>query len=145
MYLFIQKIFIDEFLEKETATHTSNLAWEILWTEKPGGLHSIRWQEWDWTQWLNHHHILCTRTGDIMAMAWGPERDTSSSKQYLFHCFVPGIALDTLNEGEGMIISTVQWRSQGEKKSKRQAHAASQWKHQEQKSCDLTSWAVPST
>ena len=27
---------------------------------------------------------------DIMAMAWGPERDTSSSKQYLFRSFVPG-------------------------------------------------------
>ena len=60
-----------------------------------------------------------------MAMAWSPERDTSSSRQYLFHSLVPGIALDTLNTGEGMIISTVQWRSQGEKKSKRQAHAAS--------------------
>ena len=43
-----------------------------------------------------------------MAMAWGPERNTSSSKQYLFHSLVPGIALDTLNTGEGMIISTIQ-------------------------------------
>ena len=25
-------------LEKEMATHSSMLAWEILWTEKPGGL-----------------------------------------------------------------------------------------------------------
>ena len=25
-------------LEKEVATHSSILAWEILWTEKPGGL-----------------------------------------------------------------------------------------------------------
>ena len=25
-------------LEKETATHSSILAWEILWTEEPGGL-----------------------------------------------------------------------------------------------------------
>ena len=90
------------------ATHTGNLAWEIPWTEEPGGLHSIGWQELDSTQRLNHHHILWTRTGDIMAMAWGPERNTSSSKQYLFHSLVPGIALDTLNTGEGMIISTVQ-------------------------------------
>ena len=28
-------------LEKETATHSSILAWEIPWTEEPGGLHSI--------------------------------------------------------------------------------------------------------
>ena len=28
-------------LEKEMATHTSILAWEILWTEEPGGLQSV--------------------------------------------------------------------------------------------------------
>ena len=28
-------------LEKEMATHSSILAWEIPWTEEPGGLHSI--------------------------------------------------------------------------------------------------------
>ena len=27
-------------LEKEMATHSSVLAWEILWTEEPGGLQS---------------------------------------------------------------------------------------------------------
>ena len=28
-------------LEKEIATHSSILAWEILWREKPGGLQSM--------------------------------------------------------------------------------------------------------
>ena len=28
-------------LEKEMATHSSTLAWEILWTEEPGGLQSM--------------------------------------------------------------------------------------------------------
>ena len=28
-------------LEKKMATHSSILAWEIPWTEKPGGLHSM--------------------------------------------------------------------------------------------------------
>ena len=28
-------------LEKEMATHSSILAWEILWTEEPGGLQSM--------------------------------------------------------------------------------------------------------
>ena len=28
-------------LEEEMATHSSILAWEILWTEEPGGLQSI--------------------------------------------------------------------------------------------------------
>ena len=31
-------------LEKSTATHSSTLAWRILWTEEPGGLQSIRSQ-----------------------------------------------------------------------------------------------------
>ena len=28
-------------LEKEMATHSSNLAWRIPWTEEPGGLQSV--------------------------------------------------------------------------------------------------------
>ena len=36
-------------LEKEMATHTSILAWEILWTEEPGGLQSMGLQESDTT------------------------------------------------------------------------------------------------
>ena len=31
-------------LEKEMATHSSNLAWKIPWTEQPGGLQSVRLQ-----------------------------------------------------------------------------------------------------
>ena len=36
-------------LEKETATHSSILAWKIPWTEKPGGLQSLGSQELDTT------------------------------------------------------------------------------------------------
>ena len=32
-------------LEKAMAIHSSILAWEIPWTEDPGGLHSIRSQK----------------------------------------------------------------------------------------------------
>ena len=32
-------------LEKEKATHSSILAWEIPWTEEPGGLQSIESQK----------------------------------------------------------------------------------------------------
>ena len=32
-------------LEKEMATHSSGLAWEILWTEEPGGVA----KQWDMT------------------------------------------------------------------------------------------------
>ena len=31
-------------LEKETATHSTTLAWRIPWAEEPGGLQSMRLQ-----------------------------------------------------------------------------------------------------
>ena len=34
-------------LEKETAIHSSILAWEIPWTEEPGGLQSMGQKESD--------------------------------------------------------------------------------------------------
>ena len=37
-------------LDMEMATHSSILAWEIPWTEKPKGLQSMGLQHaWDWT------------------------------------------------------------------------------------------------
>ena len=36
-------------LEEEMATHSSILAWEILWTEEPGGLQSMGLQR------VGHH------------------------------------------------------------------------------------------
>ena len=37
----VQSLGQEEPLEKEMATHSSILAWEIPWTEEPGGLQSI--------------------------------------------------------------------------------------------------------
>ena len=37
-------------LKKELATHCSILAWRIPWTEEPGGLQSMGWQESDTTE-----------------------------------------------------------------------------------------------
>jgi len=31
-------IIVNKYVEKEMATHSSILAWEIPWTEEPGGL-----------------------------------------------------------------------------------------------------------
>ena len=39
----------EDTLEKEMATHSSILAWEVLWTEDPGGLQSMGLQESDMT------------------------------------------------------------------------------------------------
>ena len=37
----VQSLGSEEPLEKETATHSGVLAWEISWTGKPGGLQSM--------------------------------------------------------------------------------------------------------
>ena len=37
-------------LEEKMASHSSILAWEIPWTEEPGGLQSLGWQESDVTE-----------------------------------------------------------------------------------------------
>ena len=41
----VQSLSQEDPLEKEMATYSSILAWEILWTEEPGGLQSIRSQK----------------------------------------------------------------------------------------------------
>ena len=37
----VQSLSREDLLEKETATHSSILAWRIPWTEEPGGLQSM--------------------------------------------------------------------------------------------------------
>ena len=48
-----QTLGLEDPLESEMATHSSILAWEISWTEEPGGLQSMGSQELDMTQRLN--------------------------------------------------------------------------------------------
>ena len=38
----VQSLGQEYLLEKEMATHSSILAWEIPWTGEPGGLHTVR-------------------------------------------------------------------------------------------------------
>ena len=45
----VQSLGQEDPLEKEMATYSSILAWEILWTEEPGGLQSMGLQELDMT------------------------------------------------------------------------------------------------
>ena len=37
----LQTLSQEDPLEKEMTTHSSILAWEIPWTEEPGGLHTV--------------------------------------------------------------------------------------------------------
>jgi len=41
----VQSLGQEDPLEKEMATHSSILAWEIPWTEGPGGLQFMGWQK----------------------------------------------------------------------------------------------------
>ena len=42
--MWIRSLGQENILEEEMATHSSILAWEIPWTEKPGGLQSMGFQ-----------------------------------------------------------------------------------------------------
>ena len=42
----VQSMSLEDPLEKGMATHSSILAWEIPWTEKPGRLQSMGLQSW---------------------------------------------------------------------------------------------------
>ena len=46
-------------LQKEMATHSNILAWEIPWTEEPGKLQSMARKEPDMTGQLTHTHCVC--------------------------------------------------------------------------------------
>ena len=77
-------------LEKEMATHSSILAWKILWTEEPGGLQSMGSQKVrhnSYTQhmhthncmgylcfWIHVNHRSVVRT-DVCACTWVWERE----------------------------------------------------------------------
>ena len=45
----IQSLVWEDFLEKEIATYSNILAWEIPWTEESDGLQSMQSQESDTT------------------------------------------------------------------------------------------------
>ena len=50
--MMVQSLGWEDRLEEGVATHSSILAWEISWTEKPGGLQSMGSQN-SWTQLSN--------------------------------------------------------------------------------------------
>ena len=56
-------------LEKEMATHSSILAWQIPWTEEPGGLQSMGWKK-SWT-WLSDW----TTTTPCLPESWEGSRE----------------------------------------------------------------------
>ena len=57
----IQSLGREDPLEKEMATHSSILAWKILWTEKSGGLQSMGSQRVGHNLVTKHTHGVCNR------------------------------------------------------------------------------------
>ena len=57
-------------LEKEMATHSSILAWEIPWTEESGGLQSMGSQESDTTYQLNHQAMSYQDVMNVTLGQW---------------------------------------------------------------------------
>ena len=49
----VQSLGLEDPLEKGMATHSSTLAWKILWTEEPGRLQSMGGKESDTTEQLS--------------------------------------------------------------------------------------------
>ena len=67
-------------LEKEMATHSSILAWEIPWTEEPGGLQSMRsqrvrhdWGDWECTYTLWNDHCSKFRPYTLLMFILHPQ------------------------------------------------------------------------
>ena len=54
----------EDTLEKEMATHSSIRAWEIPWTEEPGGLQSVSHKESDMTE--HERACICTHRADSL-------------------------------------------------------------------------------
>ena len=61
------------------ATHSSILAWRVLWTEEPAGLHSMGRKESDTTERLTQVCRLSRHVSRVMLVQACPIRDSSSS------------------------------------------------------------------
>ena len=64
----VQSLGWEDPLEKKMATRSSILAWEIPWTEAPGGLQSMGLQSQTQLKWLSMHaqliyNVVLTSTG----------------------------------------------------------------------------------
>ena len=56
----VQSLGWEDPLEKEMATHSNTHAWEVPWTEGPGGLQSVGLVARSWPQLSTHaHNSLC--------------------------------------------------------------------------------------
>ena len=62
--MWVQSLGWEDPLEKEMVTHFSILAWEILWTEEPGGLYS------PWGRKRARHDLATKQQFLSSSLAW---------------------------------------------------------------------------
>ena len=66
--MLVQSLDREDSLEEEIETHLISLAWEIPWTEEPGGLQSDHSITKSWTQWSTRttaiKDVLCAQDSD---------------------------------------------------------------------------------
>ena len=80
----------DDPLEKGMATHSSILAWRILWTEAPGGLRSMELQR-NWSSWAQRlEQCLAHSHHSINIWGWIIPRNGSQSEDFATHWYLKG-------------------------------------------------------
>ena len=68
----------EDLLEEGRATHSSILAWRMIWTEEPGGLLSMGLHSQTWLKWLSIH-------AQPKWLYLGPKRALKPSLSFSFH------------------------------------------------------------
>ena len=88
----IQSLVLEGALEKEMATHSANLAWEIPWTEEPGGLQPMGSRRvrhnWACTHEHTHTHIHTRARARQVDEVWPQDVDWVQVWSILSH--LPG-------------------------------------------------------
>ena len=115
LQMWVRSLVWEDPLEKEMATHSSMLAWEIPWTEEPGWLQSTRLQRCghDWATeqmvWWLFKQLSRITIWSSNSASWGiPRRNKGKdSKKYLYtHISVSSVAQSYLTLWDPMDCST---------------------------------------
>ena len=86
----VQSLGREDPLEKEMAIHSSILAWEVPWTEEPGGLHSTGSQK-SQTR-LSMHTLQRPGLKWVLRWTWGTLPGWSRPQTGHGHSYTPGLA-----------------------------------------------------
>ena len=95
---------LEDPLEEETAAHSSVLAWEIPWTEEPGGLRFMGPKESDMTSGINNEQTTKFRRREAL---WLDVASSWHLKVKSPRRFMPGGGLGSL------LVEVLEWQPEG--------------------------------